>query len=59
MGEFKAQILGIVLVLSVFGILVASVPNVFTGVWTGIEQKIADDTGYTITDGDTTITPKS
>lgn len=40
MGEFKAQILGIILVLSVFVLLNQMIPQFFTQIWTNIIARI-------------------
>lgn len=40
MGEFKAQILGIILVLSIFVLLNQMVPQFFTQIWSNIVARV-------------------
>lgn len=41
MSEFKAQILGILLVLTVFALMNNQVAELFTGVWSTISDRIS------------------
>ncbi|MDD2433871.1 MAG: hypothetical protein WC196_00835 [Bacilli bacterium] len=41
MGEFKAQILGIILVLSIFAALSSPVKTSFTNAWSAISNQIS------------------
>jgi hypothetical protein len=40
MSEFKAQILGIILVLGIFVVLNQSVTNFFSDTWNNIQQQV-------------------
>lgn len=40
MGEFKAQILGIILVLSIFVLLNEMVPQFFSQIWANIVTRV-------------------
>lgn len=49
MGEFKAQILGIILVLGIFGVLAGPVKNTFTNAWTKIATQVSTEISNAIT----------
>ncbi|MDD4123796.1 MAG: hypothetical protein VB122_06980 [Erysipelotrichales bacterium] len=42
MGEFKAQILGVILVLGIFAALSGTINGVFTNAWQNVSSQISE-----------------